>query len=44
MFTIKDIACFALFVSIYWGVMMTLAENADNVLDGAILYEAVEDQ
>ena len=33
-----------LFVSIYWGVLFALAEHADNVLEGAILYEAVNDQ
>ena len=35
-------ATFALFVSIYWGVMVSLAENADNVLEGAILYKAAQ--
>ena len=34
-------ACFFLFTSIYWGVLMSLAEHADDVLKDAFLYEAI---
>ena len=38
---LSNSACFALFTSIYWGALVSLAESADNVLEGNYTLEIV---